>query len=294
MKLNTLLVGLDFKSTIDSTMDMAIALGRRLDCQILLCHAIEDYVPKGYETDLAEEGELLRHADIQLAQRLESLREAGVGGRVLDARIGPPHKVLLKQADEQDADAILIGVSERSSIERLFLGSSAEKIVRSSQRPVFLRHPHDPDLSFQSILCAVDYSDHAVHTLNNALALARGLDATLHVLHVQAAPVYAAYADVPVLVLPTSDAAPPEAEQALNQFIAKVDTTGVRIEPYVRAGPPCSEILAGTREMKAGLLVMGKHQHSRVMDFLLGSVATDILRDVPASMLVIGKRDLPL
>jgi universal stress protein E len=294
MTLKTLLVGLDFKSTIDATLDMAIALSSRLGCDLLLCHAIEDYVPTGYETDFEEEKELLRRANIQLAQREEALRGRGARGRALDARIGPPHKVLLQLADVEDVDAILIGVSDRSSLERLFLGSSAEKVTRSSRRPVFLRHPQDAELGFSSIMCAVDYSEHATHTLRNAVALARSMDAVLHVLHVQAAPVYAAYADLPVVATPAPSVADPEAKKALEAFIDKVDTTGVRVEPYLRVGPPCTEILAGVREMKPGFLVMGKHQHSRVMDFLLGSVATDILRDVPSSMLVIGKQDLPL
>lgn len=292
MNMQKLLVGLDFKSTIEATLETAVVLGKRLGCELLLCHAADDYVPKGYATDYEEEREVLRHFDLQLQQRCEALEQAGLWVRACGARIGPPHKVILKLAEEEQIDALLIGVSDRSPLERLILGSSAEKIVRHATCPVFLRHPADVDCSFESLLCAVEYSEHGRRTLTNAVNLARALGAVLQVLHVEALPHYAGHSDVaPIETAP--ELPPPDAQEHLQAFIEQVDTTGVRIEPYVRVGAPCSEILEGTKVMHPSMLILGRHKHGRVMDFLLGSVSTDILRVVPASLLVISEQDLP-
>ncbi|WP_410210443.1 universal stress protein [Aquirhabdus sp.] len=51
-------------------------------------------------------------------------------------------RAILKSAEENGADLIVIGTHGRRGIKRLFLGSVAEQLVRRSQRPVLLiRNP---------------------------------------------------------------------------------------------------------------------------------------------------------
>jgi universal stress protein E len=285
-----LLVGLDFGPTIEATLETASLLATRLGGELVLSHAVE-YVPHNYGTGFAEEREVLRHINEHLAQRCESLATDGLSVTAMPARVGSPHKVLLQDAEEAGATALVIGVTNRSAIKRFFLGSSAEKLVRSSPRPVFLRHPDDQEDDFRSVLCAVDFSEHAERTLANAANFARRSGAQLHVLHVeQPAVVYPGIPHIPVYSYPAPSLADHQAE--LDAFVARVNTSGLQVTTHLATGDPGAEIVSTAMELQPGLLVLGKHGHGGIVDRILGGVATHILRNVPCSSLVIGDRDL--
>ena len=67
-------------------------------------------------------------------------RESGVSGKVraIDAYGESIPEVLARAAEECDADIIVIGTHGRSGPQRFLLGSVAESLVRSTQRPVLL------------------------------------------------------------------------------------------------------------------------------------------------------------
>jgi universal stress protein E len=286
-----ILVGLDFGATSDATLETAVTLSRRMGCSLLLNHAVE-YVPHCYGTEFSKENEVLEHVNDHLLACSETARKRGAEATAMPATIGRPQKLLLEAAAEADVDAIIIGASNRSALERLLVGATAEKVVRSSQWPVILRHPDDFNNDFESLLVAVDFSDHAERTLANAVGLARALGAVLHVVHVeQEAIVYPGMPHIPVYEVYLPQIGIDAAEQ-LAQFVGRVDTTGVVVQQHLRTGTPAAEIVAAAMELEPGLLVVGKHGHGGFIDRLLGGVATHILRNVPCSLLVIGERDL--
>jgi nucleotide-binding universal stress UspA family protein len=286
-----LLVGIDFGTTTDSVLDSAASLGKRLGCKVLLFHAIE-YVPNGYETVPADECDIAQHFDNRLAELCAALKESGVKARALPAKTGPSVEVTLKLAKAEKADAILVGVSNRGALERFFLGSTAEKLVRRSKWPVFLRHPEDPGGDFGTVLCAVDYSPHSEHSLRSAVGLARMLKAELHVLHVSPDPfTYPGLPDITVYHVSTPEPTA-KARELMNEFLERVDTEGVVVTPCLRSGAASATIISVCKEKKPGLLVIGKHGRGGILDLVIGGVATDILRDVPCSVLVVGKREL--
>lgn len=51
---------------------------------------------------------------------------------------GTPWKVILKVADEMDADVIVMGTRKHSAIGQVLLGSTAAKTISHSKRPVFV------------------------------------------------------------------------------------------------------------------------------------------------------------
>jgi nucleotide-binding universal stress UspA family protein len=49
---------------------------------------------------------------------------------------GVPSEEILKFADEQGADLLIIGTHSRKGLERIIFGSTAEKVVRHARCPV--------------------------------------------------------------------------------------------------------------------------------------------------------------
>ncbi len=51
---------------------------------------------------------------------------------------GKPYEVILNVAKEWDADIIVLGTHGRIGLSHLIMGSVAEKIIRHSEKPVFI------------------------------------------------------------------------------------------------------------------------------------------------------------
>lgn len=63
----------------------------------------------------------------------DALDEQPVETKIVD---GSPAKEIVSYADEQDCDVIVMGTHGRSGVDRLLLGSVAERVVRSAPIPV--------------------------------------------------------------------------------------------------------------------------------------------------------------
>lgn len=53
---------------------------------------------------------------------------------------GLPSETIIRVADEEDVDLIIIAASGKSGIHRFFIGSVAEKVLKNSERDVLLVH----------------------------------------------------------------------------------------------------------------------------------------------------------
>ena len=67
-----------------------------------------------------------------------------------EVREGFPAEVILRMADEQDCDAIIMGAHGKDKISYTFFGSTAKRVLRRTRKPVFIIPlPHgEIDISF--------------------------------------------------------------------------------------------------------------------------------------------------
>ena len=86
------------------------------------------YSEEWYESTRNEIQELHEKAE-------ERASECGVSVSS-EIEIGEPSRRIIKYADENDVDHIVIGSHDRSDLSRLLLGSVAERVVRRSAVPV--------------------------------------------------------------------------------------------------------------------------------------------------------------
>ncbi len=76
----------------------------------------------------------------------------------LHARIGAPTKELLNLAVEADADLIVVGTHGRTGVQRMLLGSVAERVVRYATCPVLVARGVYHDLDAENIDAAVEFA----------------------------------------------------------------------------------------------------------------------------------------
>ena len=53
---------------------------------------------------------------------------------------GVPSETIIRVAEEEDVDLIIIAASGKSGLHRFFIGSVAEKVLKNSERDVLLIH----------------------------------------------------------------------------------------------------------------------------------------------------------
>ena len=125
-----ILVGVDGSAQGDKAFDFALTLARAPDSRLTVCAVIY-----GAEIEMAEASErelLVKRRREHLARHLEQLRLAGMSAAVeLRTRLleGHPVEELLKLAEAEKADHIVVGHRSKGLFERLLMGSVAKRVV---------------------------------------------------------------------------------------------------------------------------------------------------------------------
>lgn len=148
--LKTICVPTDFSANADHAIKYAETLAKEFGATVHLLHVIQDietYITEptglaGWST-LEILNDLKRAGEEQLT-RIAQTVDKGVG-TVKALRHGAPFQEICRYAKENDIDLLVLGTHGRSGLKHFFLGSVAERVVRSSPCPVLtVRHPeHD-------------------------------------------------------------------------------------------------------------------------------------------------------
>jgi nucleotide-binding universal stress UspA family protein len=139
----------------------------------------------------------------------------------------------------------------------------------------------------RNIIIGVDYSDFCIPAVDEALLMAAAAPGTRLV------PLLALPGSLPA---PSSDAAEVTAdvvtrskENLVRLVESRARTLGLTlpaIEPWVAFGEPAENLLAEARRRKATLIAVGTHGRRGLQHLLLGSVAEDVLKQAPCSVLI--------
>ena len=140
-----ILVAIDGSETSEHAFDTALQLARDNDAQLQPLYVVDNplmaYDASGYDPTVlhdafVEEGQRL------LADALARMKHENVAGapRIVDvAPVGEDISERIRtSANEFNADLLVLGTHGRRGFKRLFLGSVAERVVRSASLPVLL------------------------------------------------------------------------------------------------------------------------------------------------------------
>jgi nucleotide-binding universal stress UspA family protein len=140
-----ILVAIDGSETSEHAFDTALQLARDDDAQLQPLYVVDNplmaYDASGYDPTIlrdafVEEGQRL------MADALARMKHENVAGapRIVDvAPIGEDISERIRtSANEFNADLLVLGTHGRRGFKRLFLGSVAERVVRSAILPVLL------------------------------------------------------------------------------------------------------------------------------------------------------------
>lgn len=187
-------------------------------------------------------------------------------------------------ADQIDADLIVVGASETAPSLQPFLGSTADRLLRRSTRPVLVvRGEFTP----HHVLAPTDLSELSESACARGIALVDQLAGPDHPPKVDA-----------LFVLSLIDREgsahfKPEqvdrfASEELDAFLGRLpQRQGGETKPVLRNGHPRDEVLAYVAaHADIDLVLLGTHGRRGFERFLLGSVAAELIRRLNVSALV--------
>lgn len=214
-------------------------------------------------------------------------------------RRGRASEQVLEVAEEVAADAkatgtdalVVVGSRGHTAIERFFLGSVAERVVRHAPCPVLIARPVYEKLD--RVVVAVDGSAGSTAALEwvGRLPLPPNCEILLVAVTIPEDLLASSHFLIPGMDAQLRVAAERERESAREHLKAGVALLEVWGRPgaktEMRQGDAASELLAVSAERHADLVVAGARGAGGFDRLLLGSVSEKLIRHAQASVLVV-------
>jgi nucleotide-binding universal stress UspA family protein len=135
-----ILVATDFAESAERAMTCGVQLARRHGAEIILLHVYMDLpaypeITAGQVETIYEEQR--RWIEDALERRARAARAEGLLARAV-LKTGPAAATIAETAAAEGVDLIVVGTHGRSGLDRLIVGSVAERVVRLAYCPVLV------------------------------------------------------------------------------------------------------------------------------------------------------------
>ncbi len=291
--IRSILVATDLSDASDVVLRAAGALAARTGAELHVMHAIDlppaPYAGKAPLLSPTFEGRL-RQAETALDEQIRrTVPDAvRVASRAMEVFVA--HRAIVERAAAVSADLVVLGPHRRRSAPAEFLGSTADRVVRTAPVPCLVVREHLA-LPLRRVVVPFDLSEPSRAALEVALAWGAavagppdggGTVLELRVVHV-----------IPPLFvhdLPSGRAVVgPELHRQVEEALVRsgrVADVLVR-EDLLWGEGPAEEITGYAGRERADLVVLATHGHGAVKRALLGSVASGVARRAPCSVLLV-------
>lgn len=206
--------------------------------------------------------------------------------------VGIPHIAILRAAEEEHVDLIVMATRGRGFLGRAMVGSVADRVARTAAVPVLMIHPHEHDVparaqevgNMRRIIVPLDGSDLAHQALPIAERISRVLGIPIHLLRaidLHGEWVLGEDEDVESLLEPMRE----DIAEELHREVRRLVEAGI---------PSTFELTVGdvTRVIREAIepgdfIVMTSHGAGGLRRWLLGSVAEKLIRSAVAPVMLV-------
>jgi nucleotide-binding universal stress UspA family protein len=308
-----IVVPLDGSRFGERALPTALALAERAEAALDLVTVAVPALQSAPARDDAVTGDESRErGKTRAAEYLDGVaarvRDSGYQGTMARDVIAPGNaaRSIVRYLAEVEADLVVMTTHGRGPLQRAWLGSTADGVIRRSPCPVLLLRPPEAaerkkedeerppvDLAerpgpFASVLLPLDGSE-ASERAFDALRPLVAPDAAVHLLRVVPPFVAGGSPYLPHTVRESQDheRVKQGSAQYLERFGGRVEAEGYRVErSVVTAGQPAVAVLRAAEEAGASLIAMSTSGRGGAARLLLGSVADKVVRGAPCPVLL--------
>jgi len=231
----------------------------------------------GGNAELYAMGEQLLARELDAARaHLDQVQQqadaAGVACETEAVQAGQIYEEIVSQADQMNADLIIMGRRGRRGLARLMLGDVTAQVIGLARCSVLVV-PRAAEITGQRFLVATDGSRFA-----DAAAAAAGSLAKL--------------CGTPITVISATTAShskqrQDEARQAVNRVTSFLKQEGITAEGQILEGRPDLLIVETAARDQVDLIIVGSHGRTGIERVLLGSTTERVLNQSASAVLVI-------
>jgi nucleotide-binding universal stress UspA family protein len=301
-----ILVPIDFSQSSQQALDFADAFAKHFGAELHLVHV---FAPRHPFADSAVLPLVLPPHEIvpRIRRDLQKLAHSlTVAGLNIHAIAGNPFEQICGVARQQKVDLIVVPTRGNTGLSHLVLGSTAERIVRSSPCPVLVirsekRSGTAPDrsrprnlASFRRILVPVDFSLCSLSGLAYAKTLATHFDSQLMLLHAVHLETYVSPDEFGRYDLPMAVSGAESLAGEQMRALVKIEKwNGLNVETSIEVGHPGQQICERATDRGADLIVTSTHGYSGLKHVFLGSTAEYVVRHAKCPVLVVPSHPRP-
>lgn len=185
--LKKILWATDFSDEAQEALLYAQAFAKAFKAKIIALHVVPGLPPSIYDSAYMIREELvksLRKSMDDAKRKLEKMRKAKAIPFKVIVKDGSASKTIIETAEKEKVDLIAIGKRGMSAIEKLFIGSVANQVLRISPVPVLITKKRAGKPSFKKILVPTDFSAQEEVERDYAWELAKGFGSDITLFHV--------------------------------------------------------------------------------------------------------------
>jgi nucleotide-binding universal stress UspA family protein len=292
MMIRKILCAIDRSPSSLQALGYAIALARWQSARLNLLEVVEEAPPPGVSRAPKSDGvpnETRTALERDLRRVLTARRASDVKVQIL-MRKGKVVQEILAQANASRSDLVVIGSHGRGGVQRLVLGSIAEKVLRLATCPVLtvrrgVRLARRSRSPFETILCPTDFSAAANRAVAYAKRLAREADAKLILMSAVEWPFDEAV--MPGAVAELRKSIESNATEALTRLLPRSASHGPPAQAIVAVGKASATIVKVARARSVDLIVMGVSGRGALDMALLGSTTHHVIREGASPVLTV-------
>jgi len=229
---------------------------------------------KGYQKD--EEIRLREAANIRFIDWAENLFEQGmeVGCYIVVGGLVPE---VIKAAQKESADLIVIGRSHKGVLEHLYSGSDVTELLHRAWTPVLVyKHLSETAISveepFERPLVAIDWSPGSLRAIEYLKSLK---DSVQEVNLVHVADEKDLKGDSAMAIQKTRK----ETRDKLEEICESFEAVGIKAREHLYIGDPDEEIEKAAKDCQASMIVLGSSAKASWVERFLGSTPRKIAEE---------------
>lgn len=287
------LVDEDLSAATKAAIEQGLEIAAASKSAVIFCYVLElseqalDMIRDDKHNIFVTVEDFARNALRKLVKHAEA---RGVSANFV-LRTGSTWEQLLRQIDEEKHDLVVIGTRQRSTLTRTIFGSTAQRLLRTANCPVWIVKPEEAR-EIREIAVSTDMSEACLTALHAGVDIARKLNAKLFVVHSLEFPFEAYLRTAGVTedeVIRQRTRLRQEAQTKIDAQLAQTDfrTLPHGLKTEIFEGSPDDVIPKFVTENEVDLVILGSHGHTGVSRWLLGNTAERLLPQVHASVLTV-------
>jgi nucleotide-binding universal stress UspA family protein len=276
----------DFFLGSERAADYAIELAKRYEAKVIFLHVISLLTPSKYVVRLNTGdviGAMKDGARDELKKLAARAEREGIDTEIL-VKTGEIDLSIRSVVDARQADLIIMGTRGRRALEKFFIGSVTDRILRRVTVPLLtlgsVKRIVSP-LKVRHVLVATDFSPGTADAVSYALSVARACESTrvtlLHVLNDVDAEISGRYRDRLIRSI----------HAELRALVPDDVESWCEVRTLVEKGTPSRRILPLLKKEKVDLLVMDVSGKTLLDRVIIGSTAESVVRGAEIPVLIV-------